>query len=50
MSGSRMLVSSKRWHLSFFADTEGVVAKIKASAHQEFNRQDVLKATAISLN
>ena len=36
-----------RWHLSFFADTEGVVAKIKAYAHQEFNRHDVLNAMAV---
>lgn len=35
------------WHLSFFADAEGVLEKMKAYAHQEFNRDDMLNRSAI---
>lgn len=45
---SHLRLEDAGWHLSFFADTRGVVAKIKAYAHQEFNRGDMLNETAIA--
>jgi len=45
---SHLRLEDAGWHLSFFADTQGVVAKIKAYAHQEFNRGDMLNETAIA--
>jgi hypothetical protein len=35
------------WHASFFSDVEGVLAKMKAFAHQEFNRPDLMDAKKI---
>jgi len=36
------------WHMSFFADPERIMEKIRAYAHQEFNRQDMLDKEAIT--
>ena len=44
----KQVIHNGGWHLSYFADIDGIIEKIKASAHQEYNTPELTDRDSVA--